>query len=179
MPWTSAACPVRLPAACCVSYQAIGKQIQFFGARANLAKALLLAINGGRCENTGTVMVKGIPVLTGETLKFAQTACDQEKTIEIQYSTSIPELNDGIVSQFKRFSKAITALKYRDAGIVLTPAMGATEATSIALTYSPERFNELIETFKRNYSQMPEMLKEQKLNEANSQWFMKAIGWKK
>ena len=56
--------------ACCVSYQAIGKQIQFFGARANLAKALLLAINGGRCENTGTVMVKGIPVLTGETLKF-------------------------------------------------------------------------------------------------------------
>ena len=112
-------------------------------------------------------------------ITIPQTTCDQEKTIEIQYPTSIPELNDGIVSQFKRFSKAITALKYRDAGIVLTPAMGATEATSIALTYSPERFNELIETFKRNYSQMPEMLKEQKLNEANSQWFMKAIGWKK
>ena len=112
-------------------------------------------------------------------ITIPQTACNQEKTIEIQYPTSIPELNDGIVSQFKRFSKAITALKYRDAGIVLTPAMGATEATSIALTYSPERFNELIETFKRNYSQMPEMLKEQKLNEANSQWFMKAIGWKK
>ena len=112
-------------------------------------------------------------------ITIPQKACDQEKTIEIQYPTSIPELNDGIVSQFKRFSKAITALKYRDAGIVLTPAMGATEATSIALTYSPERFNELIETFKRNYSQMPEMLKEQKLNEVNSQWFMKAIGWKK
>ena len=58
--------------ACCVSYQEIGKQIQFFGARANLAKALLLAINGGRCENTGTVMVKDIPVLTGETLKFEE-----------------------------------------------------------------------------------------------------------
>ena len=43
--------------ACCVSYQAIGKQIQFFGARCNLAKALLLAIFGGRCENTVTVMV--------------------------------------------------------------------------------------------------------------------------
>jgi formate C-acetyltransferase len=52
--------------ACCVSYQAIGKQIQFFGARCNLAKALLLAINGGRCENTGTVIVENIPVLTGE-----------------------------------------------------------------------------------------------------------------
>ena len=50
--------------ACCVSYQAIGKQIQFFGARCNFAKALLLAINGGRCENTGTLIVKDIPVLS-------------------------------------------------------------------------------------------------------------------
>ena len=58
--------------ACCVSYQEIGKQIQFFGARCNLAKALLLAINGGRCENTGTVMVKNIPVLTSDTLKFEE-----------------------------------------------------------------------------------------------------------
>ncbi|WP_010136738.1 formate C-acetyltransferase [Ochrovirga pacifica] len=46
--------------ACCVSYQEIGKQIQFFGARTNLAKTLLLAINGGKCENTGTLMVEGI-----------------------------------------------------------------------------------------------------------------------
>ena len=67
--------------ACCVSYQAIGKQIQFFGARANLAKALLLAINGGRCENTGTVMVKGIPVLTGETLKFEEVMANYKKVL--------------------------------------------------------------------------------------------------
>nr|WP_320059942.1 formate C-acetyltransferase [uncultured Bacteroides sp.] len=56
--------------ACCVSFQDIGRQIQFFGARANLAKALLLAINGGRCENTGTQMIKGIPVLTNDTLNY-------------------------------------------------------------------------------------------------------------
>ena len=56
--------------ACCVSYQDIGRQIQFFGARCNLAKALLLAINGGRCENTGTVMVEGIPVLSGDVLNY-------------------------------------------------------------------------------------------------------------
>ncbi len=58
--------------ACCVSYQAIGKQIQFFGARANLAKALLLAINGGRCENTGTLMVEGIPALKSDVLNFEE-----------------------------------------------------------------------------------------------------------
>ncbi len=52
--------------ACCVSFQEIGKQIQFFGARANLAKALLLAINAGRCENTGTLIVPGIPALKHE-----------------------------------------------------------------------------------------------------------------
>ena len=56
--------------ACCVSYQAIGKQIQFFGARCNLAKALLLAINGGRCEKTGTVMLEGIPALTSDVLNY-------------------------------------------------------------------------------------------------------------
>ncbi|WP_439131730.1 formate C-acetyltransferase [Polaribacter sp.] len=56
--------------ACCVSYQEIGKQIQFFGARTNLAKTLLLAINGGRCEITGKQMVKGIEPCNCEVLDF-------------------------------------------------------------------------------------------------------------
>ena len=58
--------------ACCVSFQDIGRQIQFFGARTNLAKALLLAINEGRCENTGTLMVKGIPALSEGPLRFEE-----------------------------------------------------------------------------------------------------------
>ncbi|GAA4270603.1 formate C-acetyltransferase [Hyunsoonleella aestuarii] len=56
--------------ACCVSYQALGKSIQFFGARTNLAKTLLLAINGGRCEITGTQMVEDIEPCDCEYLDF-------------------------------------------------------------------------------------------------------------
>lgn len=56
--------------ACCVSYQQLGKSIQFFGARTNLAKTLLLAVNGGRCENTGVQMVDGIEPLDTEYLDY-------------------------------------------------------------------------------------------------------------
>ncbi|KJF45646.1 formate C-acetyltransferase [Draconibacterium sediminis] len=58
--------------ACCVSMQELGKHIQFFGARTNLAKTLLLAINSGRCENTGTQMVDGIPFIEEEYLDYAK-----------------------------------------------------------------------------------------------------------
>lgn len=58
--------------ACCVSYQELGKQIQFFGARTNLAKTLLLAINGGRCEITGTKIVEGIEPIGNGVLDFDQ-----------------------------------------------------------------------------------------------------------
>lgn len=56
--------------ACCVSYQEIGKQIQFFGARTNLAKTLLLAINEGKCEITGKQVIHGIPALKSEILDY-------------------------------------------------------------------------------------------------------------
>lgn len=56
--------------ACCVSFQEIGKQIQFFGARTNLAKTLLLALNAGRCELTGKQVLHNIPALKSDVLDF-------------------------------------------------------------------------------------------------------------
>ncbi|RYZ61317.1 MAG: formate C-acetyltransferase [Chitinophagaceae bacterium] len=56
--------------ACCVSYQEIGKSIQHFGARANLPKALLIALNGGREEQDGVQVVKGIPELPEGPLQY-------------------------------------------------------------------------------------------------------------
>ncbi len=68
--------------ACCVSYQAIGKAIQFFGARINIAKALLLALNGGRCENTGTLIVEGIEPLKGEYLNYREVTDNYKKVLK-------------------------------------------------------------------------------------------------
>ncbi|MEM1339037.1 MAG: formate C-acetyltransferase [Bacteroidota bacterium] len=64
--------------ACCVSHQDLGKSIQFFGARTNLAKTLLLALNEGRCEITGETVVEGIPPVEEGYLDFDQVMANYQ-----------------------------------------------------------------------------------------------------
>ena len=67
--------------ACCVSAMAVGKQMQFFGARANLAKSLLYAINGGVDELKGLQVIPGLEKNTEEVLDYSHVLADYKKTL--------------------------------------------------------------------------------------------------
>ncbi|NLL31025.1 MAG: formate C-acetyltransferase [Clostridiales bacterium] len=79
--------------ACCVSAMKIGKQMQFFGARANLAKALLYAINGGVDEKKPVHVVPGIEPITDEILDYDKVLQNYNKVMDWLAKTYVDALN--------------------------------------------------------------------------------------
>ncbi|MDX2530951.1 MULTISPECIES: formate C-acetyltransferase [Streptomyces] len=79
--------------ACCVSAMAVGKQMQFFGARVNLAKALLYAINGGRDEMTGEQIASRMTALTGEYLNYEELSAAYDRMLDWLAATYVNALN--------------------------------------------------------------------------------------
>jgi formate C-acetyltransferase len=68
--------------ACCVSPMLLGKQMQFFGARANLAKCLLYAINGGRDEMDGKQVAPELEPVKGDVLEFDDVLAKFERMMD-------------------------------------------------------------------------------------------------
>ena len=79
--------------ACCVSAMRLGKQMQFFGARVNLAKALLYAINGGRDEISGDQIAPPTPPVTGEVLDYDDVFAKFDSALEWLARTYVHALN--------------------------------------------------------------------------------------
>ncbi|WP_217184761.1 formate C-acetyltransferase [Streptomyces sp. AC495_CC817] len=79
--------------ACCVSAMAVGRQMQFFGARVNLAKALLYAVNGGRDEMTSEQVAPAAPPLTGEYLDHEELSAAYDRVLDWLAATYVDALN--------------------------------------------------------------------------------------
>ena len=79
--------------ACCVSAMKIGKQMQFFGARANLAKSLLYAINGGVDEIKGMTVIPDIEPLTGDVLDYPAVLRNYKKVLSYVAELYVDTIN--------------------------------------------------------------------------------------
>ncbi len=79
--------------ACCVSGMAVGKQMQFFGARVNLAKSLLYAINGGRDEITGKQIAPATTPVVGEVLDYDDVRAKYDALLDWLAGTYVEALN--------------------------------------------------------------------------------------
>ena len=78
---------------CCVSAMAVGKQMQMFGARANLAKSLLLAINGGVDEKKGELVIPGIERDTDEVLDYPKVLANYKKVLSYVAELYVDTIN--------------------------------------------------------------------------------------
>lgn len=79
--------------ACCVSAMKVGKQMQFFGARCNMAKALLYSINGGRDEKTGADVVENIAPIKDKVLNYEKVKKSYFKTLYELAETYVEAMN--------------------------------------------------------------------------------------
>lgn len=79
--------------ACCVSAMTVGREMQFFGARCNLAKALLYSINGGVDEVKGDKVVEGFEPMTDEYLDYDKVMASYDKMMDKVAKTYVDAMN--------------------------------------------------------------------------------------
>ena len=118
--------------ACCVSPMKVGKQMQFFGARVNAAKALLYAINGGRDEMTGKQVMEGYEPVQGDgPLDFDDVWARYEEMLDWVVGTYVEALNI-IHYCHDRYAYEAIEMALHDAEIIRTMGCGIAGLSIVA-----------------------------------------------
>ena len=126
--------------ACCVSPMRVGKQMQFFGARVNSAKALLYAINGGRDEMSGKQVMEGYEPIKGDgPLDFDEVWAKYEEMLDWVVGTYVEALNI-IHYCHDRYAYEAVEMALHDSEIVRTMGCGIAGLSIVADSLSAIKY---------------------------------------
>ena len=117
--------------ACCVSPMKIGKQMQFFGARANLAKTLLYAINGGKDEKSGKQVAPRFEPITSEYLDYDEVMVKFDQMMDYVAKIYIKALN-AIHYMHDKYSYEAIEMALHDKDVIRTMACGIAGLSVVA-----------------------------------------------
>lgn len=125
--------------ACCVSPMKIGKQMQFFGARANLAKTLLYAINGGKDEKTGKQVTPKYAPITSDYLDYDEVMEKFDQMMDYVAKIYIKALN-AIHFMHDKYSYEAIEMALHDKDIIRTMACGIAGLSVVADSLSAIKY---------------------------------------
>ena len=125
--------------ACCVSPMKIGKQMQFFGARANLAKTLLYAINGGRDEMSGKQITPKYQPITSEYLDYNEVMEKFNQMMDYVAKIYIKALN-AIHYMHDKYCYEAIEMALHDREIIRTMACGIAGLSVVADSLSAIKY---------------------------------------
>ena len=125
--------------ACCVSAMRIGKQMQFFGARANLAKTLTYAINGGRDEISGKQITPKFAPITSEYLDYNEVWEKFDKMMDYVAQIYVDALNI-IHYMHDKYSYEALEMALHDKDILRTMACGIAGLSIVADSFSAIKY---------------------------------------
>jgi formate C-acetyltransferase len=128
--------------ACCVSAMRLGKQMQFFGARVNLAKALLYAINGGRDEVTGDQVAPPTLPVSGDFLDYDDVMAKFDSTMEWLARTYVHAMNCIHYMHDKYFYERLE-MALHDRDILRTMAFGIAGLSVVSDSLSAIKYGKM------------------------------------
>jgi len=128
--------------ACCVSAMRLGKQMQFFGARVNLAKALLYAINGGRDEVSGDQVAPRTMPVVGDFLDYDDVMAKFDTTMEWLAKTYVHAMNCIHYMHDKYFYERLE-MALHDRDILRTMAFGIAGLSVVADSLSAMKYGKI------------------------------------